>query len=433
MINTQAPKTTLSPEDGVKGLTGLWGRQFTLDDTALLGSGGADVAADLFGGICIPTVATPEPAAEPAAALEKSNLGEAGTDSGTLTSNSQIPKPRSKGHKAAAAATVSPILSTIRKKPISRPHGVPSTTPRASNVAMELNSSDDELPTGDAGDHAWEDPDGAFASDGDSDEDLDAPARPTKSRKAPAGKRAVPRSRALARTLTPREKEMRKQKHDDERAKRDEMRKKHDQEEEYNRFTEKCKALQSCRGKALDMLDGMIPLGLGAAPTHFRRQNVATRAGAAPHVAVPAALDVNVRSYLDKPNEPEAAERAPGAILHDRVLALQRATSAPGAIGILEMRRTLKDPKWLPYERQRDMKNTVSTEGMDKGIDKESRREHRREHRMLLANQAAAFARAASEQREARLMAARAAFAATECECEAVAVATLRSPLGVAC
>lgn len=396
----QGHATTLSPEDGVKALTGLWGTQFTLDDAALLGSGGADVAADLFGDLGTPTVATPEPTAEPVAALAKSTTD---TESGNSASNSPIPKPRSQAHKAS----VSP---TIRKKPLPRPHGVPSTAPRAATADLDLDSSDDELPAGIAGDCAWEDPDGAFASDDDSGGDLEAPTRPIKSRKAPVGKRIAPRSRSLARTLTPREKELQRQEREDARIQRDALRKEREHEEEYNRVSKESEARQSCRGKALDMLDGLIPLGLGATgkSTHFRRQNVATRTGAEPPVAVPDALDAQVSSYLNQPIlgilTPEA-ERAPRVILHNRVLALQRATSAPGAIGVLEMRRTLKDPKWLPYERQRDMKNRVTTKGA----------ESRKEHGRMLAIQAAEFDRVVSEKREARLKAAREAFSATEC------------------
>ena len=396
----QGRPTTLSPEDGVKALTGLWGTQFTLDDAALLGSGGADVAADLFGDLGTPTVTAPEPAAEPVAALAKST---ADTESGNSTSDSPIPKPRSQGQKAAS---VSP---TIRKKPLPRPHGVPSTAPRAATADLDLDSSDDELPTGVAGDCAWEDPDGAFASDDDdSGGDLSAPTHPIKSRKAPAGKRIAPRSRSLARTLTPREKEMQRQEREDARIQRDALRKEREHEEEYNRVSKECEVRQSCRGKALDMLDGLIPLGLGATgkSTHFRRQNVATRDGHVEKpVAVPDTLDAQVRSYLNQPKLTPALFRTPQAILHNRVVALQRATSAPGAIGVLEMRRTLKDPKWLPYERQRDMKNRVTTKGA----------ESRKAHGQMLAIQAAEFDRVASEKREARLKAARDAFSATEC------------------
>lgn len=423
----KGPTTTLSLEDGMKALAGLWENQLTLEANALVVSGGADVANDLFGDIGTPTVATPEPAAEPAAALANPT---AGTESGTLASDSPIQNNEKICSKVAA---VSP---KIRKKPVSRPRGVPSATPRAANVDHALNSSDDELPTGVAGDHAWEDPDGAFSwDDDDRDGDLDAPALPTKSSKAPAGKRTAPRPRAPARTLTPREKEMRRQEREDSRGQRDALRKEREHEEEYNRVSKECEARQSCRGKALDMLDGLIPLGLGATgkPTHFRRQDVETRAGAEPPVVVPATLDAHVRSYLNQSKLTPALFRAPRAILHNRVRALQRATSAPGAIGVFEMRRTLKDPKWLPYERQRDMKNKVTTKGMDP--------ESRKAHGRMLANQAAEFDRAASEQREARLKAAREVFSATECAAPTwtgtlpanMGMMMAQSPLSAAC
>ena len=426
----KGPTTTLSFEDGIKALTGLWENQLTLEADALVVSGGADVANDLFGGIGTPTVATPEPAAEPAAALAKPTTG---TESGTLASDSPIHNNEKICSKAAA---VSP---KIRKKPASRPHGVPSATPRAANVDYALSSSDDELPTGAAGDHAWEDPKGAFASDGDSDsdEDLDAPARPVKSRKAPVGKGTAPRARArsLGRTLTPREKETRRQERNDARAKSEELRKKREQEGEYNRVSEVHEARQSCRSKGLDMLEWLIPLGLddSGKSTHFRRQNVATRKGMEPPVAVPAALDANVRVYLNQPKFTPAAQCAPRAILHNRVLALQRATSAPGAIGVFEMRRALKNPKWLPYERQRDMKNKVTTKSMDP--------ESRKAHSRMLAIQAAEFDRVASEQRKARLKAAREAFSATECAVPTwtgklpanKGMAMTQSPLSAAC
>jgi hypothetical protein len=378
----------MNPEDAIKAMSVLWGTKFTLD-TPLVHSGGADAAENLFGSLGTPRVATP-PEPEPI-----------NTTTTTIASTSKE-KPRSK------ATSVSP---TIRKKPVPRPHGIPSTTPRPNQA---ISSDDDDLPPG--GDNAWEDPSGVFNLD--SDEDSDAPARSNKSRKAPIGRR----SRALARILTPREKEARRQEREDARLKRDELRQEREREREYNQVSSNRLAHQSNRGKALDMLDGMIPLGLGAAPTHFRRQNVATNAAGKAAPPVPVALDVDVRSYL---NQPKDAERAPHEILHDRVLALQRATSAPGAIGVLEMRHVLKDPKWLPYERQRDLKNKVSTKGMDQ--------ESRKAHNRMLSNQAAAFARAASEQREARLQAARAAFCATECEVPKSftgAAAMIRSPLG---
>ena len=392
----------MNPDDALKAITGLWGRQFTLDD-ALVSSRDVAVAEDLFGSLGTPS---PEPVAEPDTTTDTTD-----TDiTTTATASTFKAKPRTK------ATSVSP---TIRKKPVSRPPGIPSTAPRPTNVGSNTDSSDDEdLPTGVTGDHAWEDPDGAFNSD--SDGDLDAPPTSSKSRKAAVARR--PRARALARILTPREKEARRQEREDARSKRDELRQEREDEQAYNRVSKECKARQSCRGNALDMLDGLIPLGLGSAPTHFRRQNVTNADGKAPHVVVPAALDVNVRSYLV---QSEDAERAPHEILHDRAAALQRATSAPGAIGVLEMRRVLKDQTWLPYERQRDMKNSVSTKGMDQ--------ESRKEHNRMLANQAAAFARAASEQREARLQAARAAFGATECEVPKSftgAAAMIRSPLG---
>ena len=364
-----ASTSTLSHSDAVTAITGLWGSNLAISES-VTGDGGATEAEGLFGDLGSPKPVAVAPVAPPA-------------------------KPAPAAKPRAKPPAVSPA---IRKK---RP-GLPSTAPRpvVSNPAPgEITSgsddSDDELPTGLDKDHAYEDPNRAI-EDSEEEEDEDKVPQP-----AP-GAAKKPKKRAPARVALSSEALQER------RLARGRERRERTAQGKYNDHTSLLKEGTNRRAKALDMLDGLIPLGLDPSGR-----------------STPIGLDAHVRTYL---NQPEDAKRAPHEILHARVVALQRAASAPGALGVMEMRRALKNPKWVPYERQRDLKNKTTTKGMSPA--------EREKHYTTLRDQAEEFHRVAAEKCEARRQRAAAAFHETECDVpipKPIASAVAPSPLGAAC
>lgn len=373
-----ASTSPLSHSDAVTAITGLWGSNFAISES-VTGDGGATEAEGLFGDLGSPKPAAPAASpAKPAPAAK--------------------PAPTAKPAPAAKPRAKSPAVApAIRKK---RP-GLPSTAPRPvvsnptpSGLTSGSDDSDDELPTGVAKDHAYEDPNGVFD---DSEEEGGEDKVP---QQAP-GAAKKPKKRAPARV--PLSSEALQER----RLERGRERRERTAQGLYADHTSLLKEGTQRRAKALDMLDGLIPLGLDPSGR-----------------STPIGLDTHVRTYL---NQPEEAKRAPHEILHARVVALQRAASAPGALGVMEMRRVLKNPKWVPYERQRDLKNKTTTKGMSPA--------ERETHYTALRDQAEEFHRVAADKREARRQRAAAAFDETECAVpipKPIASAVAPSPLGAA-
>lgn len=370
-----AATSPLSHSDAVTAITGLWGSNLAISES-VTGDGGVTEAEGLFGDLGSPKPVAPvAPVAPPAK-----------------------PAPAAKPASAVKPRAKSPAVSpAIRKK---RP-GLPSTAPRPvvsnptpSGLTSSSDDSDDELPTGVATDHAYEDPNEAF--DSEEEEGADKGPQPAPGAAKKPKKRAPARVPLSSEALQER------------RLARGRERRDRKAQGEYNDHTSLLKEGTQRRAKALDMLDGLIPLGLDASGR-----------------STPIGLDAHVRTYL---NLPEDAKRAPHEILHARVVALQRAASAPGALGVMEMRRALKNPKWVPYERQRDLKNKTTTKGMSPA--------EREKHYTALRDQAEEFHRVAADKCEARRQRAAAAFHATECAVpipKPLASAVAPSPLGAAC
>tara|TARA_X000000368_G_scaffold254167_1_gene200911 strand:+ start:242 stop:1018 length:777 start_codon:yes stop_codon:yes gene_type:complete len=241
---------------------------------------------------------------------------------------------------------------------------------------LDLSSTDD--------DDDDENPTGAFYQSLPDDSDEENSPKP-------AGK--APRKKRVSRALTEQEKALRRQERNEARQKKERERREREQQADYALASGARLASQSRRANALDVLDGLIPLGMS---------NTNGMVGLNHQLS---GLNSKVRKYL---NVSEDAERKPHEELHDRALALQRATGAPGAVAVMEMRRALNDPKWLPYERERDSKNRTSTKDMNEA--------ERREHRCKLREQAELFHRAMDAQREAEEEATWKALEETEAE-----------------
>ena len=114
------------------------------------------------------------------------------------------------------------------------------------------------------------------------------------------------------------------------------------------------------RSSALEVLDGLIPLGHNKPNIGFTRQHMVEHAmdrlsqkrtlsdsnDATPTTA-DKNLDVRVCRYLEK--DPEAPMNARERV-SNKIEALRNASSVPGALGVLETRRLLRDPEWLPID-----------------------------------------------------------------------------------
>ena len=312
---------------------------------------GAEAAADLLG----VDVDSPKPAASPPA----------------------LPPTPVAASKPAAAPK-----PAATKKPCPRPALVPNPRPATRSPTgpgvLDFSSSDDD---------DFEAPTGALPFSDDSEEEESSPLSAGKSaRKTPGVGKAPRKKRAPARALTEQEKAQRRKERKDAQQERERQRREREQQAEYTHYSQVRLASQSRRAEALEMLDGLIPLGASRANSMI-------------------GLDARVNKYLKLSDNPE---RKPHEVMHNRVIALQRAASAPGAVQVMEMRRALGDPNWLPYERERDLKNRVTTKDMSK--------EELREHHRRLREQAGRFHDVAAEKRETRRLASLKIFNETEAE-----------------
>lgn len=114
------------------------------------------------------------------------------------------------------------------------------------------------------------------------------------------------------------------------------------------------------RQSALEVLDGLIPLGHNKPKIGFTRQHMVEHAmdrlsqkrslpdsnDATPTTA-DKNLDVRVCRYLEK--DPEAPMNARECV-SNKIEALRKASNVPGALGVLETRRTLCNTEWLPID-----------------------------------------------------------------------------------
>ena len=114
------------------------------------------------------------------------------------------------------------------------------------------------------------------------------------------------------------------------------------------------------RQSALEVLDGLIPLGHSKPNIGFTRQHmvehVAERlsqkrtlpdSNDATPTTANKNLDARVCRYLEKDLEAPMTARER---VSNKIEALRKASNVPGALGVLEMRRTLCDPEWLPID-----------------------------------------------------------------------------------
>ena len=326
---------------------------------------GTEAAADLMG-VAVdppkpasPPPPLPTPAATAKPAAPKPAAAKPATKKKACTGPSVVPNAR------PTAAGKAPGPSP--RSPIGRPGGV---------FDFSSDDEDDEHPTG-----------AFYPFSDDSDEEDGSPSPSGKSsRKTSSGVGKAPRKKRASRALTEQEKALRRQERNEARQKKERERRERDQQAQYALASEARLASQSRRADALEMLDGLIPLGASKTNSVI-------------------GLDARVNKYLRLSDDPE---RKPHEVLHNRVIALQRAASAPGAIQVMEMRRALGDPNWLPYERARDPKNRTTTKNMTE--------EELREHRRRLREQAERFRTVGAERREARRLASLKAFQETEAE-----------------
>ena len=327
------------------------------------GDGGIEAAADLLDSTpspkpAAPTPPSPKPAAapKPPAARPKSAPAKPVSPK-PVSPKSAAAKP---GPKSAAVSPGIKKKSTVPRPSISSNPKLPLRLATTSPGMLDISSTDD--------DDDDENPTGVFYQSLPDDSDEENAPKPT-------GK--APRKKRASRALTDQEKALRRQERNEARQKKERERRERDQQADYALASGARLASQSRRANALDVLDGLIPLGMsnasGMVGLNYNLNGINSR----------------VRKYL---NVSEDAERKPHEEMHDRALALQRATGAPGAVAVMEMRRALNDPEWLPYERDRDAKNRVSTKGMNEAA--------RKEHRRKLREQAELFHRAMDAQRE---------------------------------
>ena len=115
------------------------------------------------------------------------------------------------------------------------------------------------------------------------------------------------------------------------------------------------------RHSALELLDGLIPLGLDKPKIGFARQHMAKHSmerlsqtatgllgsNQATRTAADKKLDARVCAYLEKdPEDPRSARD----LVFNKIDVMRKASNVPGALGVLEMRRALCDPAWLPVD-----------------------------------------------------------------------------------
>ena len=113
------------------------------------------------------------------------------------------------------------------------------------------------------------------------------------------------------------------------------------------------------RHSALEVLDGLIPLGHNKPKIGFTRQHMVEHSmerlsqkrtlpdsnNDATLTAADKDLDARVCAYLEKDPAMNARD-----LVCNKIEALRKASNVPGAVGVLEMRRSLRDPHWIPID-----------------------------------------------------------------------------------
>ena len=225
-----------------------------------------------------------------------------------------------------------------------RTFGAPSSTP--SGAAASSNSQRNNVEDDSDSDEVFQ----SSKYDDSDGSDVEEGAR--KKAASPIGKAGVATAKKQKR---PKKKETSEEKAAREKREREEAKRAQQQ----NRSTMRNKQLKR-RQSALEVLDGLIPLGAHKhqpQPIGFTRQrmiehakvrmdNKSSEDDAAPTEA-DKALDAKVKTYLSiNPDEPRDARQ----LVSDRIQALRMASNVPGTLDVLDMRRSILDPTWLPMD-----------------------------------------------------------------------------------